>query len=152
MKNHLFNTNNDWTGLIMRLTTGLILFPHAMQHSTGWFNGYGFTGTMNWLTHSVHLPYFIGLLVIFIEVAGSICLVAGFASRIWALAVLVLMVGITLSVHVNNGFFMDWINTMNGEGYEYHLLFIGLCLAILLNGAGKFSVDNLLIKRIYPEQ
>jgi putative oxidoreductase len=152
MKKQLFNTNNDWTGLVLRLTTGLILFPHAMQHSTGWFNGYGFTGTMNWLTHSVHLPYFIGLLVIFIEVGGSICLVAGFACRIWALAVLVLMIGITLSVHVNNGFFMDWINTMNGEGYEYHLLFIGLCLAILLNGGGKFSVDNLLINRNYPEQ
>ena len=35
-KNKIFNTNNDFTGLITRLTLGLILFPHGAQKMLGW--------------------------------------------------------------------------------------------------------------------
>jgi putative oxidoreductase len=45
---------------------------------------------------------------------------------------------------IPNGFFMGWVNTLNGEGYEYHLLFIGVCIALLFVGGGKYSVDGLL--------
>ena len=49
MKNKIFKTNNDWTGVITRLTIGLILFPHGAQKMLGMFGGYGFTGTMGFL-------------------------------------------------------------------------------------------------------
>ena len=43
----LFSTrSDDWSALIVRLTLGLILFPHGAQKLLGWFGGYGFTGTM----------------------------------------------------------------------------------------------------------
>ena len=144
MKNRLFKTNNDLTGLITRLTLGLILFPHGAQKAIGWFGGYGFTGTMGFFTDTLHLPWIIGFLVIIIEFIGALSLLAGFASRIWSISIIILFLGIILTSHLNNGFFMNWFGNQKGEGYEFHLLIIGLSIAILINGSGKYSVDEKL--------
>jgi len=144
MKNKIFKTNNDWTGLVTRLTMGLILFPHGVQKMLGIFGGYGFSGTMQFFTGMMHLPWLIGFLVIIIEFIGSLSLIAGFASRLWSVLVFIEMLGAVITTHLNNGFFMNWAGTQKGEGYEFHLLIIGLALAILINGSGKFSVDEKL--------
>jgi putative oxidoreductase len=145
MKTRIFKTNNDWTGLITRLTIGLILFPHGAQKALGLFGGYGFTGTMTFFTDTIHLPWMIGFFVIIIEFIGSIALIAGFAGRLWSALIMILMFGIILTSHISNGFFMNWFGNQKGEGYEYHLLIIGLCLATLINGSGKLSIDEKLI-------
>ena len=146
MKSKLFITNNDWTGLITRLTLGLVLFPHGAQKMLGMFGGYGFAGTMGFFTKTVHLPWIIGFLVIIIEFVGAISLIAGFASRLWSALIIVLFLGIIFTSHVDNGFFMNWFGNQKGEGYEYHLLAIGLSLATLVNGSGRYSVDKRLVK------
>jgi len=142
MKNKMFRTNNDWTGLVIRMTIGLILFPHGAQKMLGIFGGYGFSGTMGFFTGTMHLPWLIGFLVIIIEFIGSLSLIAGFASRLWSVLVIIEMLGAVITTHGNNGFFMNWAGNQKGEGFEYHLLLIGLALAILINGSGKFSVDE----------
>jgi len=142
MKNKMFRTNNDWTGLVIRMTIGLILFPHGAQKMLGIFGGYGFSGTMGFFTGTMHLPWLIGFLVIIIEFIGSLSLIAGFASRLWSVLVIIEMLGAVVTTHANNGFFMNWAGNQKGEGFEYHLLLIGLALAILINGSGKFSVDE----------
>jgi putative oxidoreductase len=147
MKNKIFNTNNDLTGLIIRLTIGLILFPHGAQKMLGLFGGYGFSGTMNFFTGTLHLPWIIGFLVIIIEFVGALCFIAGFASRIWSALTIVLFIGIIFTSHLDNGFFMNWFGNQKGEGYEYHLLVIGLSLATLVNGSGKYSADKLITKQ-----
>ena len=147
MKQKIFLTNNDWTGFILRLTVGAIIFPHGAQKMLGWFGGYGFTGTMNYFTGTVHLPWIIAFLVIIIEFFGSLFLLAGVASRIWAVLLIALMIGIIFTSHIENGFFLNWYGTNKGEGYEYHLLVIGLSIATLLNGSGKFSVDKFFTNR-----
>ncbi len=144
MKNKIFKTNNDWTGLVTRLTIGLILFPHGAQKMLGIFGGYGFNGTMRFFTGTMHLPGLIGFLVILIEFIGSLSLIAGFASRLWSALVIIEMLGAVVTTHLKNGFFMNWAGTQKGEGYEFHLLIIGLALAILINGSGKFSADKKL--------
>ncbi len=146
MKNFILKTNNDWTGLILRLTIGLVLLPHGAQKMLGSFGGYGFRGTMNFFTDTKHLPWLIGFLVIVIEFIGSLSLIAGFASRVWSALVIILMVGAILVSHFHNGFFMNWAGNQEGEGFEYHLLVIGLSLATLINGSGKYSLDVLLKK------
>lgn len=146
MKNRLFTTNNDWTGLVTRLSIALVLFPHGAQKMLGWFGGYGFTGTMEFFTETVHLPWIIGFLVIVIEFVGALSLVAGFASRIWSALTIVLMLGIIVTSHLDNGFFMNWFGNQKGEGYEFHLLVIGLAFATLLNGSGKYSIDGKITK------
>src|SRR5438552_3197194 len=142
MKNKIFKTNNDWTGLISRLTIGLILFPHGAQKMLGAFGGYGFTATMGFFTSMLHLPWLIGFIVIVIEFIGSLSLIAGFASRIWSALIIIEMVGAIITTHLPNGFFMNWAGNQKGEGYEFHLLLIGIALAVLINGSGKFSVDG----------
>jgi putative oxidoreductase len=146
MKNRIFETKNDWTGLVTRLTIGLILFPHGAQKMLGWFGGYGFNGTMNFFTSSVGLPWIVAFMVIVIEFIGSLSLIAGFASRLWALLTIILMIGIVFTVHLNNGFFMNWFGNQKGEGYEYHLLVIGLSLSSLIAGSGKYSVDRIIVR------
>ena len=146
MINKIFKTNNDWTGVITRLTIGLIIFPHGAQKMLGMFGGYGFSGTMVFFTDTMHLPWIIDFLVIVIEFIGSLSLIAGCASRIWAILTIILMIGIIATSHIDNGFFMNWFGNQKGEGYEYHLLVIGLSLATLVNGSGKYSLDKFISK------
>jgi len=141
MKALIFSNNNDYTGLVTRLTLGLILFPHGAQKALGWFGGSGFTSEMNYFTGTVHLPWIIAFLVIVIEFVGSICLIMGFASRLWAIAIIILFTGMICTVHFSNGFFMNWFGNQPGEGFEYHLLIIGLSLILLLNGSGLYALD-----------
>lgn len=143
----LFETNNDWSGLITRLTIGLILFPHGAQKMLGWFGGYGFSGTMGFFTDTLHLPWMVGLMVILIEFIGSISLIAGFATRWWATLTIILMTGIIITSHLDNGFFMNWLGNQKGEGFEYHLLVIGLALSSIEIGSGRFSIDRLLVQK-----
>jgi putative oxidoreductase len=138
----LFKTHNDWTGLVTRLSIGLILFPHGAQKMLGLFGGQGFSGTVQGFTEGMHLPWIIAFLVIIIEFFGSISLILGFAGRFWAFCVVVLMLGIVFTVHIHNGFFMNWHGDKKGEGFEYHLLMIGLALATMINGSGKFAIDG----------
>jgi putative oxidoreductase len=146
MKNKIFNTNNDWTGLVTRLSIGLILFPHGAQQMLGIFGGYGFSGSMFFLTGTLHLPWLIAFLVITIQFFGSIFLVTGFASRIWSITLIVIFIGTIFTAHIDNGFFMNWYGTQKGEGFEYALLVVGLSIATLLNGSGKYSIDSIILK------
>jgi putative oxidoreductase len=55
------------------------------------------------------------------------------------------MLGAIFMVHLKNGFFMNWMGTPNGqEGFEYHLLVVGMALAVLVKGSGKLSIDRSL--------
>src|SRR5437667_9083991 len=135
----LFQTDEAWSSLILRVMLAIVMFPHGAQKLLGWFGGYGFSGTMGFFTGTMHLPWLIGFLVIIIEFFGSLSLIAGFASRLWSVLVIIEMFGAVITTHLNNGFFMNWAGTQKGEGYEFHLLLIGLALAILINGSGKFS-------------
>jgi len=37
---------------------------------------------------------------------------------------------------------MNWFGNQAGEGFEYHLLALGLSLVVLIKGGGKWSVDR----------
>ena len=144
-------TSGDWAPLIARLTLAIVFFPHGAQKVLGWFGGYGFTGTMGFFTGTMHLPYAIALLPVLTEFLAPIALAAGFATRIAALAVGVDMLVAVLMVHGANGFFMNWFGTQKGEGYEYHLLVIGLALALVVQGAGRFSADHAIANQTGAE-
>ncbi len=146
--NQILNTEGNWGTLIARLTLGIVLFPHGAQKMLGWFGGYGFSATMDAFTTQMSLPWIVALSVILIEFLGSISLILGFASRVWALAFTGLFAGIIFTTHLEHGFFMNWYGTQAGEGYEYALLIIGLALMVLVNGGGKYAVDGELTNRL----
>lgn len=138
------NLQRDLTGILLRLTLGAILFPHGAQKMFGWFNGPGPAAEIQHLTHEMHLPLAIAVLVILTEFFGSICLLIGLFTRFWSLAFIVLFIGIIFTAHLEHGFFMNWFGTQKGEGFEYHLLVIGSALSLLINGSGKFTITHLV--------
>lgn len=143
----IFQTNESNATTIIRIVLGLILFPHGAQKMLGWFGGYGFDGTMGFLTGIAGLPWIMAFLVIAIEFFGAIALIVGFATRIVAVGIISLFTGIVFTSHLQNGFFMNWAGNLKGEGYEYHLLIIGMAIALLVSGAGKWSIDYVLQKK-----
>lgn len=142
MKKKIFYTDNHWTGLIARVILGLLMLPHGLQKTFGLFGGYGYNGTMGWLTQTMHIPSLIAFLVIVAEFVGAVSLIAGFATRFWSFVMIPLMLGAVLMVHMPHGLFMNWSGTAGGEGYEYHIAIIALAVISLVNGAGKFSIDR----------
>ncbi len=144
----MFNTNDDWAGFIARITLGIVLFPHGAQKMLGMFGGQGFSETMNVFTTHMELPWIVAFSTICIEFFGSIALIVGFASRVWAIAFIFLFLGIIFTVHINHGFFMNWLGNQEGEGYEYALLIIGISFVVFINGSGKKSLDKLINSKI----
>jgi putative oxidoreductase len=41
---------------------------------------------------------------------------------------------------------MNWFGDQHGEGFEYHLLALGLAIALVINGAGAWSMDALIAR------
>jgi len=144
----LFDTDESWSGLILRLTLGLVMFPHGAQKLLGWFGGAGFEGTMGFFTQKAGLPWIVAFLVVIGESFGSVGLLAGFLTRFTAASFIVIMLGAIVTTHIPHGFFMNWFGQQQGEGYEYHLLVIGLAAALLVTGAGRWSVDRAVTERL----
>ena len=140
----LFATNDSITSTIVRLTLGAVMLPHGLQKTLGWLGGYGFSGTMGFFTNTLGLPWIVAFMVIVTESFGAISLLLGFATRVWAAALIAVMLGAISMAHFENGFFMNWYGTQKGEGFEYHLLVIGMALALVISGAGKLSVDRVV--------
>ena len=90
----------------------------------------------------------IAFLVIIGESFGAIGLLAGLLTRFAAASFIVIMLGAIATVHLPFGFFMNWSGQQQGEGFEYHLLVIGMSAALLVAGGGKWSADRMIAKQI----
>jgi putative oxidoreductase len=144
MLRKLTATSDDPVMTILRLVLGVVFFFHGAQKVLGWFGGYGFSGTMNFFTHNMGIPAVFAFLAIAAEFLGSLGLILGLLARVAAGGIIVNMVMAILMVHRANGIFMNWSGNQKGEGYEYHLLAIAIGLAVVIRGAGAFSVDRLI--------
>lgn len=139
----LIQTNTDTTQFILRLMLGLVFFPHGAQKMLGWFGGYGFSGTMTFFTDTMGIPIVFAFLAIAAEFFGALGLITGFLTRLSAFGIGAVMI-VATTIHWSNGFFMNWSGTQAGEGFEYHLLALTLSIAIVIKGAGRWSVDQIL--------
>ena len=144
----LLNTDSEnWGALIARVFLGVVILPHGLQKLLGMFGGYGFSATVDYFS-SIGIPSLIGVLIILGESFGALFLIIGLISRISAAGIVIIMVGAILMAHGQHGFFMNWFGTQAGEGYEYHLLAIGLSLVVLVAGGGKWSLDHELERKL----
>ena len=141
MLRKLLFTSDDWSLTILRLALGVMILPHGLQKTLGWFGGAGFHGTMAFFTQG-GIPVVFAFLAICAESLGGLGLIVGFLSRIAAFGVMCVMLVAVFTVHLPNGFFMNWAGNQKGEGYEFHILAIGIALAIIIRGAGALSVDR----------
>lgn len=148
MLRRLIATTDDVGPVIARLVLGIVILPHGMQKVFGAFGGPGFTGTMQFFTGTMHIPYVFGVLAVAAEFLGGLGLIFGLFGRVAAFAVAVEMIVAVLTTHLQNGFFMNWFGAQKGEGFEYHLLMVGLALIVMLNGSGAISLDRALSGRL----
>ena len=135
--------------LAARLVLAVVLFPHGAQHLLGAFGGYGFSGTYGWMTGTLGLPGPLAAAAIVGEFVAPFALAAGAFGRLAAAGVALLMT-VAAATHAPNGFFMNWTGSLAAgrEGFEYHVLAIGLALVVALDGSGRASLDRVLARRL----
>jgi putative oxidoreductase len=144
-------TDNSPAQLFIRLALGVVIFPHGAQKVFGWFGGEGIQKTLQTFA-SMGFPTWSTACLMVVETLGAVLLVGGFLTRLWALGI-----GVSLSIcmylyHLPHGFFMNWSSQQKGEGFEYHLLALGICIALLIRGGGALSVDRSLAQEMNRHQ
>ena len=134
-------TDNSPAQLFIRIALGAVILPHGAQKVFGWFGGQGMEKTLQAFAAMGFPTWATGCLMV-VETLGAVLLILGFITRLWALGI-----GVSISIcmylnHLQHGFFMNWFGAQKGEGFEYHLLVLGICVALLIRGGGMISVDR----------
>lgn len=146
MLDWLFRTDDSGSSIVLRLTLGIVFFPHVAQKMLGWFGGYGFRGTMHFFTQEMGIPTVFAFLAIMAEFLGSIALILGLGTRLAALGIAIVMVVAVLTTHAQRGFFMNWFGNQKGEGFECHLLAFAIAAVLCLKGGGLYSLYGLMVR------
>ncbi len=76
------------------------------------------------------------------ELAGVFLLTFGFLTRLIALPLMVVMVVAITTVHLSNGF------SAGDNGFEIPLYYMLMLFVLVAHGAGKFSVDYFIQKKL----
>lgn len=143
----LLKTDNTLSTALLRVALGAVFFPHGAQKVLGWFGGYGFSGTMGFMTGTLHIPAAFAFLAIAAEFAGALGLIVGLGTRVAALGIASVM-AVAITMHAQYGFFMNWTGAQKGEGIEYHILALAVALALIIRGGGKLSADTAIAKAL----
>lgn len=118
---------------VVRLAVGAVFIAHGWQKL--FVMGYpavtGFVGSLG-----IPFPAVGAALLIGAELGGGILLVLGALTRFAGLMLLVDMIVAAATVHFSHGFFLP-------AGFEYTFVLGLISLALMLSGAGVFSVDAL---------
>lgn len=135
----LLSTRGGYGLAVLRIAVGLTFMAHGAQKLFGLFGGYGLTGTAQWLESIGIAPGLpMALLAGGGEFFGGLALLLGLLVRPAALLTGVVSLVAMFSVHWSKGFFIT-----NG-GYEYALTLLVVSLALLVDGAGRLSLDGCL--------
>ncbi|MGE8296623.1 MAG: DoxX family protein [Pseudomonas sp.] len=124
---------------ILRIIAGITFAAHGAQKLFGWFGGYGLAGVAQWMESIGLAPgYLMALMAGSAEFFGGVALIIGLLVRPAAAVLAVTMLVAIFTVHLANGFFMS------NNGYEFALALLAISVALVLEGAGKLSVDSKL--------
>ena len=122
---------------VLRIFVGIIFAAHGSQKLFGWFGGGGLAGTAQWMESIGLAP---GLLMAALaggtEFLGGLALIIGLLARPAALGLSFTLLVAIFSVHISNGL------VMANNGYEFALALLGGNVAVLIEGAGKLSIDR----------
>lgn len=119
--------------LIIRVVTGLIFFMHGYQKLFD--DGYAAIRD-SFDSMGVPLPAITALLALIFELVGGVMLFSGIYTRFVAFLLAIEMVIAIIFVHFENGFFVG------NNGMEFALLLVAVLTALVIAGAGQYSVDT----------
>jgi len=133
----LMSTSDSWGLLGLRLVTGIIFIAHGLPKS-GLTEGSGIAGTGEFLGGlGVPLPLVSAFLLAATELVGGALLIVGFMTRLVASAQVFAMLVAVFLVHWSNGL-------VGGGGYQWALLLAAAAFTLMIDGAGRYSVDRTL--------
>lgn len=133
----LVSTQAGYGLTVLRIVAGLTFAAHGAQKLFGWFGGYGLEGVGQWMESIGLAPgYLMALMAGSAEFFGGLALIVGLLVRPAAAVLAVTMLVAIFTVHLSNGFFMS------NNGYEFALALLAISLAVMLEGAGKLSLDK----------
>ncbi|MCU1729810.1 DoxX family protein [Pseudomonas sp. 7P_10.2_Bac1] len=122
---------------VLRIFIGIVFAAHGSQKLFGWFGGGGLAGTAQWMESIGLAPgTLMALLSGGTEFFGGLALIIGLLARPAALGLSFTLLVAIFSVHIHNGLFMA------NNGYEFALALLGGTLAVLIEGAGRLSLDR----------
>jgi putative oxidoreductase len=129
----------------LRIVAGCAYFSHGAQKLFGWFGGYGLGGTAQYMDSIGLSP---GIVLASLaggaEFFGGLALLLGLLVRPAAVALAFTMLVAIFSVHISKGLFLS-----NG-GFEYGLALLAVTAALVISGAGRFSLDRALARNVSP--
>src|SRR3712207_6029375 len=134
-----FPVLTDLALLVSRVALGVILLAHGWQK----LNEYTLAGTAaSFSQMGVPAPTVAATFATAVEVLGGAALILGLLTPVAALLNTVNLLGALVLVHAGNGIFVT------DGGYELVLALAAGLIVVAVLGAGKFSVDGLLGRRV----
>ena len=127
---------------LLRAVTGVIFAAHGAQK----LFVYGFDGVAGGFAQmGVPFAGVVGPMVGFVELFGGLALIAGLLTRLAGVGLTAVMLGALFLVHLPAGFFAP-------NGYEFVLMLAASATTLAITGAGQFSLDALIARRLSPVQ
>jgi putative oxidoreductase len=136
----------DCALIAVRVVLAWVFIYHGSRRLFGWFDGPGIhkSGLYFANTAGLHPGELFAVLGGIIEFGGGIAIALGLLSRLAGAGIFVDMMMAIVTVTWANG-----INATGGKsGYELNLALGTLALVIAVFGAGRFSIDALLARRL----
>jgi putative oxidoreductase len=141
--NWLFETTPSYAFVPLRLGLAIAFFAHSTQQIFGWFDGRSFSAVLaNW-KDKYGIPRTIGTIGMLTEFLGSFALLVGFLTRPFALGLVIFMAVAIEKAHWEHGFFLAR-RPGEGSGMEYCLALLLMAAALVIAGAGAWSVDSVI--------
>ena len=134
--------NKDYFYFVFRVLVGLLFMQHGLQKMFGLFEGPGIPGFAGFLsTLGFPAPIFFSYVAASIELFGGLAIALGLFARLAAfIATLELLIAYSIA-HIPN----DLIPILN-QG-ELALLYVASFLVIMVFGAGKWSLEKVMLKK-----
>jgi len=139
VKNMLDSNTNQVAPVILRLVLGVIFIGHGWGKLFGEGNPAGFAG---WLgSMGLEPSYLLAIAAGIAETLGGALLIVGLFTRVAASSLVIVMLVAIGFVHLDAGMF-------GKGGYEFQLLLLAGVVTLLIQGAGKLSVDEMIYKKL----
>jgi uncharacterized membrane protein YphA (DoxX/SURF4 family) len=124
---------------IMRVLLGIIFMAHGIAKlQMGVGNVAGWFGSMG-------IPGFVAYIVVFLELIGGICLIAGLATRFFSIALIITLLGAIITVKLPAGL----LGNSQMAGYELDLALMALAAYFAFANERGFGADQLLFKKMH---
>jgi putative oxidoreductase len=140
MFQNLIATTATWVTVPLRLALGMIFVAHGAQKAFGVWGGSGWQKFFAAPTPFGFMrPTWLWLgAALFAELVGGALIFIGLLTRVGAFLIACTMLTAMFGVHWKGGFFLS------NSGIEYTVALLGMSLALLIAGGGRFSVDEKL--------